>query len=194
LNSREFNGGAFFKSPSGEMFFGGISGFNAFIPEKIEDNPFVPPVVLTSFRKLNEEVDFGTPLTELDVITLHHSDYFFSFEFASLDYTAPDENMYAYKMEGLDEKWIMTTASKRYASYTTLRGRIYVPCHRLKQRRGLEQGRRVRQGDHHSRLLAELVVPVWHSPGSVRHRARHLRRRLKTERMRTELRAPTTLR
>jgi serine phosphatase RsbU (regulator of sigma subunit)/ligand-binding sensor domain-containing protein len=120
LNSREFNGGSFFKSPSGEMFFGGIHGFNTFYPEKIEDNPFVPPVVLTSFRKLNEEFSFGKPLTEVEVITLSHSDYFFSFEFASLDYTAPNENLYAYKMEGLDDRWITTSASKRYASYTTL--------------------------------------------------------------------------
>jgi len=120
LQAREFNAGSFFKSPRGEMFFGGINGFNSFFPEKIKDNPYIPPVVLTAFSKLNEPVDFGKPLTEVGEIKLSHKDYFFEFEFAALDYTAPEENLYAYKMEGLDEEWIRTTAAKRYASYTTL--------------------------------------------------------------------------
>jgi hypothetical protein len=41
LQSREFNGQAYFKSPvpRGEMFFGGISGLNAFHPDSVKDNP-----------------------------------------------------------------------------------------------------------------------------------------------------------
>lgn len=37
LQSNEFNIGAYHKSKSGEMFFGGINGFNAFYPEDIND-------------------------------------------------------------------------------------------------------------------------------------------------------------
>ena len=120
LQEREFNAGAYFKSRSGEMFFGGINGFNAFVPEKIRDNPYIPPIALTAFRKLNEPVDFGQPLAYIREISLSHRDYFFSFEFAALDYTSPEENLYAYMMEGLDEGWIRTTSSNRHATYTTL--------------------------------------------------------------------------
>ena len=49
------NGGAYHQSPRGEMFFGGIGGLNAFYPERIVDNPYVPPVVLTSFEIFNRE-------------------------------------------------------------------------------------------------------------------------------------------
>src|SRR5690606_36925676 len=35
LQSDEFNGGAYFESARGEMFFGGIHGFNAFFPDEI---------------------------------------------------------------------------------------------------------------------------------------------------------------
>ena len=38
---------------SGELFFGGIYGFNFFRPEEIRDNPHIPPVVITAFRRGN---------------------------------------------------------------------------------------------------------------------------------------------
>jgi len=120
LQSNEFNGGSFYRSPGGEMFFGGINGFNAFFPEQIQDNPHVPPVVITSFRKMNRLVRLDRPLSEVNTLKLTHRDYFFSFEFAALDYTAPEKNRYAYKMEGLDPEWITTSAAQRVAQYTTL--------------------------------------------------------------------------
>jgi hypothetical protein len=36
-----------FKSPNGEMFFGGFSGAAAFFPDEVSDGSYVPPVVLT---------------------------------------------------------------------------------------------------------------------------------------------------
>ena len=120
LQSNEFNGGSYFKSNSGEMFFGGINGFNAFYPKNISENNFIPSVVITSFQKFNLEVNTAKPISELKEIELSYEDYFFSFEFSSLDFSAPEKNKYAYKMEGLDENWIVTTSDKRYASYTTL--------------------------------------------------------------------------
>jgi len=126
LQSNEFNGGSFFKSASGEMFFGGINGFNAFYPQSIKDNPHIPPIMLTSFRKMNREVHFDQPLSEVKAIKLSHRDYIFAFEFAALDYTAPEKNLYAYRMEGLDQDWITTTAKNRLAQYTTLAPGKYV--------------------------------------------------------------------
>ena len=120
LQNNEFNGGSFFKSKTGEMFFGGIGGFNSFYPDDIKDNTFVPQIALTSFKVLNKEVSFNNTINFLNEITLENKDYLFSFEFASLDFNAPGRNLYAYKMEGLDDNWITTTADKRYAVYTTL--------------------------------------------------------------------------
>jgi ligand-binding sensor domain-containing protein len=117
LQSKEFDAGAYFKSPSGEMFFGGISGFNAFYPEKITNNSYIPPIVISSFSKLNREVKLNEATPHLK---LSYRDYVFSFEFAALDFTAPMKNLYAYKMEGLDEDWVYTDASMRFANYTTL--------------------------------------------------------------------------
>jgi DNA-binding NtrC family response regulator/ligand-binding sensor domain-containing protein len=120
LQNNEFNGGSYFKSKSGEMFFGGITGFNAFYPEDLKDNTYVPPLVITSFQKFNKEVEFDKPIYSINQIDLSYEDYVFSFEFASLDFSAPEKNKYLYKMEGLDKEWISTSSSRRFATYTTL--------------------------------------------------------------------------
>lgn len=130
LQSNEFNGGSRYKSPKGELFFGGINGFNRFYPETIKDNPYIPSVVITNFRIFNkvvpiqEEKDGKSPLTksitETDEIELSYRDNMLSFEFAALHYVFPDKNEYACRMEGLDKDWIYTSAAQRFATYTNL--------------------------------------------------------------------------
>ncbi|MCP4158278.1 MAG: response regulator [bacterium] len=129
LQSNEFNEGAYFQNPEGEMFFGGINGFNAFFPEKIESNTYIPPVVFTDFLLLNKSVPLrglqkGSPLQkpicETSHLTLSYKDYVFSFKFAALHYAAPQRNRYAYMLEGVDKDWIATVPGNRYATYTKL--------------------------------------------------------------------------
>ena len=154
LQSNEFDGGAYFQSRSGEMFFGGINGFNAFYPDSIWDNPHIPPVVITSFRKLNLEVRFDRPVSEVDEIELSYIDYVFSFEFAALDFTAPEKNQYAFMMEGLDEDWIHTSSDKRMVQYTTLKPGNYAFRVKASNNDGVwnEQGVRVR---------IHITPPLW---------------------------------
>jgi signal transduction histidine kinase len=42
------------------------------------------------------------------------------FQFAALDFTAPQKNRYAYKLEGFDQQWQYTDAMRRFATYTNL--------------------------------------------------------------------------
>jgi len=132
LQDNEFNSGAYFKSASGELFFGGIGGCNAFYPENIQDNPHAPPVALTGFQIFNKPVSFiasGSPLkrpiTETKELTLRYDQKVFSFEFAALDYTDPSKNQYAYKMENFDREW-RAAGTNRTATYTNLDPGEYV--------------------------------------------------------------------
>ncbi len=125
LQSREFNQGGYFRNRRGEMFFGGINGFNRFHPEHIEDNPQAPLVVLTSFKKLDKEAKLDTAISMIKHIRLSYRDYFIAFAFAALEYTHPEKNQYAYKLEGFDEDWVYCD-TRRYASYTNLAGGRYV--------------------------------------------------------------------
>ncbi len=115
LQSIEFSGGAYFKSKDGEMFFGGINGLNYFYPDSVKNNSFIPQVVITSIKVFNQ------PLTgEKKKIILPYDKNFISFEFAALDYTNPEDNHYAYKLEGLEKDWQYIDANLRIANYTNL--------------------------------------------------------------------------
>lgn len=125
LQSVEFNQGAAFKGADGEMYFGGINGLNVFHPAEIFDNPYVPPVVITQLLLFNQPVPIGpdSPLKsavdQTSDIRLTYQDDFLAFEYAALHFSSPDENQYAYKMEGFDRDWNYV-GNRRFASYTGL--------------------------------------------------------------------------
>ena len=119
LQSNQFIIGAYGQSQDGEILLGGPHGFNAFFPAQIQDNPHVPPVVLTAFRRFDQAVTFDTPLADVREITLSYQDNFFAFEFAALDYTDPTKNQYAYQLDGFDPDWVYC-GTRRYAAYTNV--------------------------------------------------------------------------
>ncbi len=125
LQSFEFNSGACFKSTNGEMFFGGVNGFNVFHPDSVKDNPNVPPVVISNFKKFDQRFRLGDVLTEFGLLKLSYKDNFITFEFAALDYTNPQKNQYAYQLEGLHDDWIYS-GNQRYATFTNLDPGEYV--------------------------------------------------------------------
>ena len=124
LQSNEFNTGAYHASVSGEMFFGGVNGFNAFYPKDVRGNTHAPQVALTGFFKFNQPVELDHALTDLDRVELDYRDYVVSFEFAALDFTAPEKNTYAYKLEGFDRDW-MHLGNNRRVTYTNLEAGDY---------------------------------------------------------------------
>ena len=126
LQSNEFNGGAYYKSNSGEMFFGGINGFNAFYPLDIKpENAYIPPVVLTYLAQGGEEVTLDTSVETVKELVIRWPNNFFEFEFAALSYTRPEKNQYAYMLEGLEKNWI-ENGNRRFGRYTNLPGGNYV--------------------------------------------------------------------
>ncbi|NQZ82978.1 MAG: response regulator [Colwellia sp.] len=139
LQGNEFNGGSYYKSRSGELFFGGLNGFNHFSPENIKDDTTLPNVVLTNFLVHNETVAINTSkdkiddgtfstgtfkisavINELEQLTLTYNEKLVSFEFAALHFAEPMNNQYAYRLEGFDDDWIYTDANNRRATYTNL--------------------------------------------------------------------------
>ena len=126
LQSDEFNSGAYHRGASGRLYFGGIYGVNAFDPEAIADNAVVPPVVLTGLRIGDRPVAAGDStglldraLWATDVLRLSHRENMVTFTFAALDFSAPEKNRYAYRMEGFDDGWIQA-GTDRTATYTNL--------------------------------------------------------------------------
>jgi ligand-binding sensor domain-containing protein/serine phosphatase RsbU (regulator of sigma subunit) len=125
LQANEFNQNAYGKNAlTGEMYFGGSNGFNVFHPDSVNDNPFVPPIVFSAFRRYNSDDVEGKPIDESGIpsrreIALTYKDNIAIFEFAALNYHNTFKNRYAYKLEGFSENWIQL-GSERRATFTNL--------------------------------------------------------------------------
>jgi len=135
LQSNEFNSGAYYKNSRGEMFFGGINGFNIFDPENIQKDLEPPPVVFTDFQisyhsvPVGEEINgfeiLDKSITETESIRISYKERIITFKFAALHFASPEGNGYAYKMEGFDETWNYV-GNKNFATYTNLSSNTYV--------------------------------------------------------------------
>lgn len=119
LQSNEFNQGAYCRGNDGTLYFGGVNGLTVFQPDSIHQNSHVPSIVLTRFSVFGRDIPMDHSVLTLKQIHLSYSQDFFSLEFASLDYTAPEKNQYAYMLDGFDRGWIFS-GTRRYASYTNL--------------------------------------------------------------------------
>ncbi len=119
LQSDDFNSGAYLELSDGTFLFGGNNGFNAFEPERIRGNSYVPPIRLTSFTKFNRPVDLSNPIYQKNAIEIEYSDSVIGFEFAAMDFTAPEKNRYQYKLEGFDRDWVDASNSHQ-VTYTNL--------------------------------------------------------------------------
>ncbi|HSC37198.1 MAG TPA: two-component regulator propeller domain-containing protein, partial [Chitinophagaceae bacterium] len=108
----------------GELFFGGLQGFNYFNPATLTTNRNVPVVILTDLKVSNKSVSPGddSPIREqISVskeIRLAYKQNF-ALSFVALNYTIPKQNHYAYKLEGFDKDWNYT-GSLNSAYYTNL--------------------------------------------------------------------------
>jgi len=112
------------KTASGELFFGGLKGFNYFRPNTLHNNRNVPTVVFTGLKIANQTVIPGKNAAiqeQIGVageIRLSYKQNF-SVDFVALDYTTPGETQYLYKLDGFDHAWNQVGAS-RTAVFTNL--------------------------------------------------------------------------
>ncbi len=129
LQSNQFYFNSFHKNEEGELFFGGVKGLNYFHPSRIYEDKHKPSIIITSFKLFNNEVPVSDPssknsiltknISQTDTIILRHNQSVFSFGFTAIHHAQPLRNQYAYKLEGLEEKWNYVK-DVRVASYSNL--------------------------------------------------------------------------
>ena len=115
LQSNEYNSGAFYKAADGEMYFGGVNGFNHFYPEQITDNQHPPVIRLNSIKLFDKEVSREM---QKPGFVFSYTQNTFSFEVSAIEFTRPADNTYAYKLEGEENKWYYAGKNRniRYSS------------------------------------------------------------------------------
>lgn len=131
LQGKQFNRNAMGVSSSGTLYFGGTKGVSYFNPDSLAFNPYPPKVRFIGLKIFNKPVSIGngSPLkrhiSQTEVLVLNHKHSVFSIEFAALNYTRPEKNQYAFKLEGLEEDWNYV-GGVNIATYTTLDPGKYV--------------------------------------------------------------------
>lgn len=166
LQSREFNDNAALKTRSGELIFGGPSGFNIINPATSDKPVYQPAIVFTGFQILNRNVEPGEPvngrvllkhaLSQLQSIDLKYKENVFSIDFASLDFSHNVYDRYAYMLEGFNEDWLYADGNQRRATYTNLNPGHYVFKVKVLNRAGL--------WSHVKTLQINIEPPFWRTP------------------------------
>ena len=113
IQSNEFNEYSYYKSKSGEMFFGGIQGVTSFYPNDIKVTSNIPKVQIQSIESANNKLELS------ENIKLKYNENQIRFEFFMPDYSTPNKIQYSYKLEGLDKEEV-NLGNKNYVSYTNL--------------------------------------------------------------------------
>ena len=130
LPSNNFNTNSALKSSNGTMYFGTSSGLVFFHPDEIHNNPYHARPTLTELQLFNQKISAGDTinkqvvltksLSSSDLITLNHKNNVFTIGFSSMHFASPSNNLYAYKLDGLESDWNYVTADRRIASYAGL--------------------------------------------------------------------------
>ncbi|MEZ4828592.1 MAG: two-component regulator propeller domain-containing protein [Bacteroidia bacterium] len=125
LQNLEFNFNAYMKTRKGEMVFGGANGFTLFHPGTIIPNDYIPPIAFTVLQVFNQPVGIGEneffhldhSLNHTQHLTFRYDQAIFSISFSALNYVSPENNRYAWRLEGLETHWNYATG-KTAASYS----------------------------------------------------------------------------
>ena len=175
LQSNEFNGGAFHKGKSGQLYFGGVYGLNIINPEFSYSEMNKSKVVITSFEilgnkvlsnselqadsasnkivKLGDQFYFSKNISYADQILMNYQQRFFSIEYAALNSVHNENLHFQYKMEGLDDQW-NEAGNRNFVSFANMRPGEYIFSVRSVNADGFE-------GLSEANLQIEITPPFW---------------------------------
>lgn len=133
LQGYEFKWCAASRGSSGRLYFGGVSGFNAFFPATVQDNDHVPPIFITGVRLTGEPLERTrdgkngdlVPVERAQRLEVPFQHNMITLEFAALDYLMPERNRYKYTLEGFTPGWL-DLGNRRDVTFTNLDPGKYV--------------------------------------------------------------------
>lgn len=124
VQQNNFVRGAGLLLSNGDVFFGGLEGINTFNAAFLKKNNNIPRVLITGLTVSNQSVSpsedgpLQTHISLADEINLDYKQNF-ALRFVGLSFTSPEQNQYAYKLEGFDKEWNYV-GNNNTASFTNL--------------------------------------------------------------------------
>jgi ligand-binding sensor domain-containing protein len=102
LVSDEMNLGAVYEDKNGHLWFGSVEGVSHFYPDKYKGNPLPPKV------KIDNVVASGINNTKKTHFDLDFDENYVEINYSGINFTAPNQVLYEYRMKGVDPTWQRT--------------------------------------------------------------------------------------
>lgn len=126
LQDNQFFERAAYKDSEGNMYFGGMNGFNTFDPTEIVTDTSEPIIFFNDFKIFYKSQVPSADNTLLqkhinftDELSINYSQKIITFEFTALHKLASSKNEYRYILEGFDDTWY-DIGTDQFATYTNL--------------------------------------------------------------------------
>lgn len=119
LQGNDFNFGATFKDSIGQIYFGGVNGYNRFNPKYIGFELTKPEIILADLLLFGGDEKNSNALDSTRALELSHLSRKVSFVFSVLDFRNPEKNQFKYILEGFDTEWV-ESGYNNTATYTNL--------------------------------------------------------------------------
>ena len=159
LQSMQYSFNAALTLSTGEMLFGGIKGFNLFVPDSIHRSTGLPEIYLTGVRVRNEVVGGNSSYVSarsegaITDLRVPFNQAMLSLDFTALEYDCTDKLNYSYFLSGWDKDWNYSKSS-RTANYSSLREGDYIFKVRVSRADGT--------WSKEEALLHVVVLPPWY--------------------------------
>ena len=166
LQGEGFEYRSYYGTETGELFFGGASGYNAFFGHKIQQDTLLPKPFLTDLKIFNQSVKIEQAdpyldhpilqksISQTDGIHLSFQHSVFSLEFGLCDFRSASAYTYSYKLEGLDQEWNEVGLENK-VSYTSLDPGEYLFLVKAQSQEGI--------WSEASQLKIQVEGPFWSS-------------------------------
>lgn len=116
----EYNINAFYRASWGELYFGGVNGFDHFYPEKLQRKHKDFPVYFTDFQIKNHPVSLDTVIGEMKQLDLRHFENTFSIGFTALDWHNEGSITYRYRLEPFNPDWVVVSSGEEIARFVNV--------------------------------------------------------------------------
>ena len=113
------------KSMDGELFFGGVKGFNYFSPSSIQKTETEGSLFINALEILNKPAESLIPdqikngIEQVKSIVLAADQSSFSFRFSAIDNVLSPRFKYTYRLKGFNDEWIKVR-NETVATYTNI--------------------------------------------------------------------------
>jgi signal transduction histidine kinase/DNA-binding response OmpR family regulator/ligand-binding sensor domain-containing protein len=166
LSNDFFMDDAHFVDDRGRIYYGGYSGVVGFHPDDIDPVQGKPGATLESFRLFNKQILPGdtinnrvlleNPVNELSNVKLDYDENSFAIGFNAYPFDVPNQNVFRYRLAGLQEEWTVTEGTSRQAGYMAVPPGYYT----------FEVQAAFRQAGYGpvSQLVIEVTPPFWQTP------------------------------